>query len=107
MDEEDRGRKSGGTRSLSEQRRQRVLTRAAPLILIAVVAFVLGIVVGGGPDAPGAQRFVDAWEQEDYGAMYKELSADSQSKVSRDDFERAYQDAASTMTMQSLEAGEV
>lgn len=105
--DEDRGRLSGGNRSLSEQRRQRVLTRAAPLIVIAVVAFVLGIIVGGGPDAPGAQRFVDAWEQEDYGAMYKELSPDSQSKVSRDDFERAYQDAASTMTMQSLTAGTV
>jgi beta-lactamase class D len=107
MDEDDRGRLSGGNRSLSEQRRRRVLTRAAPLIVIAVVAFVLGIIVGGGPDAPGAQRFVDAWANEDYGAMYKELSPDSQSKVSRDAFERAYQDAASTMTMQTLTAGTV
>jgi peptidoglycan glycosyltransferase len=107
MDEEDRGRLSGGNPSRDEQRRRRVLTRAAPLAGIAVVAFVFGIVAGGGPDSPGAQRFVDAWAHEDYAAMYHELSPDSQSKISLEAFERAYQDAASTMTMQSLSAGEV
>ncbi len=107
MDEEDRGRLSGGKSSQFEQRRRRVLTRAAPLAVIAVVAFVGGIVVGGGPDAPGAQRFVDAWEHEDYAAMYAELSPASQASVSEEDFQRAYEDAASTMTLQSLTAGQV
>jgi hypothetical protein len=107
MDEEDRGRLSAGSRPRTEQQRRRMLTRAVPLAAIGVVAFVLGLVVGGGPDAPEAQRFVDAWVKGDYAAMYAELTPESQAKISKEDFESAYEDAASTATLQSISAGEI
>ncbi len=91
----------------NEQRRERVLRRAAPLAAIAVVAFVGGIVVGGGPDAPEAQRFVDAWEAGDYPAMYAEISPDDRSQLSVEEFERAYKRAADTATIASFTIGEL
>ncbi len=107
MDEADSGRVSAGDRSQNDQRRQRVLTRAAPLGAIALVAFVVGIVVGGGPDSPEAQRFVDAWEAADYPAMYAELSPGSQSQLTVEEFERVYERAADTATVETLTAGEL
>ena len=38
------------------------------------MAFAGGIVVAAEPDAPAAQRFVDAWERDDIAAMYAELT---------------------------------
>ncbi len=107
MDEEDRGRVSAGNRPQTDQRRRRVITRAAPLAVIGLIAFIGGIVVGGGPDAPEAQRFVDAWEAGDYEAMYAELTPDSQSQISVEEFERAYDKAADTATLETLTAGEI
>jgi peptidoglycan glycosyltransferase len=107
MDETDGGRLTADSRSQNERRRRRVITRAAPLAAIAVVAFVIGIIVGGGPDAPEAQRFVDAWEQGDYAAMYAELSPDSQSQVTAEQFQQAYETAAATATLDSISAGEI
>ncbi len=82
------------------QRRRRLITRAAPFLGAgAVLAFVLGIVAGAGPDNPGAARFLEAWEQRDYEAMYAELAPQSQREFGLDEFERAYVDAAETATV--------
>jgi len=107
MDEEERGRVSADSGSQDERRRRRVITRAAPLAAIALIAFVGGIVVGGGPDAPEAQRFVDAWEAEDYPAMYAELSPESSDQITLEEFERSYEKAAETATLETLTAGEI
>ena len=58
------------------ERRRRLVTRALPLILIAVVAFVVGAIAGapGSPDREAAERFARAWEGDEFAAMYRELN---------------------------------
>jgi penicillin-binding protein A len=89
------------------QQRHRMLTRAVPLTIIAVSAFVVGVVAASGPDAPAAQRFVDAWASNDFAAMYDELTPDAQANYSLQRFEREYADASRTATIASLTAGPV
>jgi len=84
-----------------------MLTRAVPIVVVAVVAFVAGVVVASGPFAPAAQRFLDAWESGDTEGMYAELTPDSQDEYSLERFTRAYEDAATTATITSVAAGEI
>ncbi len=86
----------------SSQRRQRVYQRALPLAVIASAAFITGTVVASGPDAPGAQRFLAAWEDDDYAAMHAELTPAAQAEYPLEDFKRAYERAADTATTSSL-----
>jgi cell division protein FtsI/penicillin-binding protein 2 len=88
------------------ERRRRLVTRALPLIAIAVVAFVVGAVVGapGSPDREAAERFVKAWENREYAAMYRELSPASQKQVELNDFATAYREARDVATLRSLDA---
>jgi penicillin-binding protein A len=88
-------------------RRHRLLTRAAPLVAVAALAFIIGIVVADSPEAPGAQRFLDAWEAGDYAAMHSELTPAAQEEHALNQFERTYVDAASTITIDELEIGEM
>jgi cell division protein FtsI/penicillin-binding protein 2 len=88
------------------ERRRRLVTRALPLILIALVAFVIGAVVGmpGSPEKEAAGRFVNAWERDEFAAMYKELNPSSQQQVGLNDFVIAYREAEEVATLRSLEA---
>jgi cell division protein FtsI/penicillin-binding protein 2 len=72
-----------------------------------VVAFVVGAIVGapGSPDVEVAERFVRAWENREYGAMYRELNPASRRRVDPSDFASAYRDARDVATLRSLEAG--
>jgi penicillin-binding protein A len=83
-----------------------MLTRAAPVVAIALVAFIVGVVTGAGSDSSAAQRFVDAWEAGDTDAMYAELTGGAREEYRRDEFERAYADAENTATIESVSAGE-
>jgi peptidoglycan glycosyltransferase len=88
------------------ERRRRIVTRALPLILIALVSFVVGA-MAGTPDSPAreaAERFVTAWEGNDYAAMYRELNPASQAKVKAVAFAAAYREARDLATLRSLEA---
>jgi cell division protein FtsI/penicillin-binding protein 2 len=89
------------------ERRRRLITRTLPLSLIALIAFILGASAGapGSPEKEAAQRFVAAWEHDEFAAMYRELNPASQSKIELNDFVLAYRDAEMTATMRSLEAG--
>jgi cell division protein FtsI/penicillin-binding protein 2 len=89
------------------ERRRRLITRTLPLALVASVAFVVGAVHGapGSPEKDAAERFTQAWEENDFGAMYRELNPASKRAISIDDFTIAYRDAAGMATMRSLEAG--
>jgi hypothetical protein len=90
------------------ERRRRLITRMAPLALIAFVAFVVGAIAGnssGSPDKEAAQRFTRAWESGEYAAMYKELNRGSQRKINVNDFVIAYREAGQIATTRSLEAG--
>jgi penicillin-binding protein A len=88
------------------ERRRRLVTRALPLSLIALVAFLVGAVAGapGSPEKEAAQRFVDAWERDEFAAMYKELNPASQRGIELDGFAAAYRDAADIATLRSLAA---
>ncbi len=84
-----------------------MLTRALPIAALATVAFVGGLLVAGGPDAPAAERFVEAWIGGDYEAMHAELTPEAQDEYSPERLARAYEDAAETGTVAEISAGEV
>ncbi len=89
------------------ERRRRLVTRALPLSLIALIAFIFGA-LAGTPDEPGkdaAERFVRAWEGDEYAAMYRELNPASRRRIELNDFVTSYRAAAEIATLRSLEAG--
>jgi peptidoglycan glycosyltransferase len=80
--------------------------RARPLIALAAVAFVVGVIVGAGDSsaspAPGvAARFAAAWAKGHYASMYGELSPASRRAVSASEFAQAYREALMTSTAES------
>ena len=77
-----------------------------PLALVALVAFVIGIVAGapGSPEKETANRFAEAWEAENFRAMYAELNEASRARVDRKEFETAYREAEQVSTARTLEA---
>ena len=89
------------------ERRRRLLTRSLPLALVALVAFVIGIVAGtpGSPEKDAANRFAEAWEAESFKAMYAELNEASRARVDRKEFEAAYREAEQVSTARAVEAG--
>jgi cell division protein FtsI/penicillin-binding protein 2 len=78
-----------------------------PIGAVALIAFVVGVVVGGGESAPGAHRFLDAWEAGDTEAMYAELTPGAQDEYSQGAFDRAYRTAMQTATITSVEVSEM
>jgi peptidoglycan glycosyltransferase len=89
------------------QRRRRFLTRALPLVLVALVAFILGA-IAGAPDSEEketAQRFAAAWAAGDYASMYAELDEESRRRVPRKRFAQTYREAAEVATLRNLAAG--
>jgi len=93
------------TRTTEVERRRRLVTRALPLTLIALVAFVIGAMAGapGSPEKEAAKRFVDAWSREEFAAMYKELNPASQRQIELNDFVTAYREAENVSTLRSLD----
>jgi hypothetical protein len=87
------------------ERRRRLVTRAAPLSLIALVAFVLGAVAGtpGSPAKDAAGRFADAWGNGEFAAMYRELNPASRRSIDLNDFVIAYREAEDTATVRGLD----
>jgi peptidoglycan glycosyltransferase len=88
------------------ERRRRLITRTLPLAIVAFVAFVVGAVYGmpGSPEKDAAQRYTAAWEEGDFGAMYRELNPASKALISINDFVIAYREAEGVATLRSLEA---
>ena len=88
------------------ERRRRLVTRTLPLSLIAAIAFVLGALAGspGSPEKEAAERFTQAWEANDFAAMYRELNPASRRAISIEDFADAYRNAEGVATMRSLES---
>jgi penicillin-binding protein A len=93
--------------SSAPERRRRLLTRTLPLALVALVAFVIGLVAGspGSPEKEAADRFAAAWEAKSFKAMYAELNEASRARVDLGEFEDAYREAQQVATMRGLEAG--
>ena len=91
-------------------RRRRLLTRAAPLTVIAAVAFGAGVVIALGPGAAERQlvtRYVRAWSRGDYAGMYALLDAGSRRQISESRFASEYRAAASIATVAAITPGKV
>ncbi len=91
----------------TEERRRRIVTRALPLALLALVAFVWGASTGSSesPEKQIAERFASAWERKDYGAMYSQLDPASRRSTTEADFGAAYREAAEVATLRGLDLG--
>ena len=89
------------------ERRRRLVTRTLPLALIAVVAFAFGAAAGapGSPGKDAADRFAEAWANDDFAAMYRELNPASQASIELNDFVIAYREAEQMATLSALEPG--
>ncbi len=88
------------------ERRRRLVTRTAPLAVIALIAFIVGAATGapGSPQKEAAQRFTEAWAQKDFAAMYDELNDASHNTVGEREFASAYREAAEVATLRTLTA---
>ncbi len=91
-------------------RRRRLLTRAAPLGGVAVLAFAAGVVAATAPGRAERRlvaRYVNAWARGDYPSMYSLLDPGSRLRTSEAQFEAAYRDAARTATLTSIVPGQI
>ncbi len=89
------------------ERRRRLVTRTLPLAIIALIAFVVGAATGapGSPEKEAAERFAEAWSEDRFAAMYKELNPASRAAISVNDFAIAYREAENVATLRELEPG--
>ncbi len=92
--------------AFSQERRRRLVRRAAPLAVIAVISFVAGAAIGSeSPLTDAASRFATAWANEEYGQMYDELSDDAKARYSVEEFTKAYLRARQTATVRRIDPG--
>ncbi len=94
-----------GSSSGRFRRRRRLLTRAAPLLAIAIGAFAVGVVVASGPGRAErhlVSEYVSAWTRRDYPRMYALLSETSRRRITESGFAAAYRKAAAIATLNSV-----
>jgi peptidoglycan glycosyltransferase len=78
--------------------------------VLALVAFVIGAILGSGPSGAEralAGRYVRAWSRDDLAQMYSLLDRSSQQRVPRALFAQELRTAAATATLLSLRGGRV
>jgi penicillin-binding protein A len=88
-------------------RRQRLLTRALPVGVLAIAAFAAGALWSTRPGHEERQmvtRYVTAWQHRDFAQMYALLDRPSKLEMSESRFARAVETAADTATEESLRA---
>jgi penicillin-binding protein A len=91
-------------------RRWRLLTRAAPIGGLAVVAFAAGAVWSTEPGQAERHlvtRYVTAWERGDIAGMYALLDSGSRAQTSEASFTDELQGAADTATATSMHVGHI
>jgi penicillin-binding protein A len=89
-------------------RRRRLVTRAFPIALLALAAFVAGLIRGAGhTDLGSAERFAAAWQGQNFSAMYSEISSASARQYSLKSFTADYDKAEMTATIKRVRTGEV
>jgi peptidoglycan glycosyltransferase len=96
------GREHSSRSSRLSARRRRLLTRAAPLTGVAVIAFVAGVVTATAPGRAEKQlvtRYVTAWEHGDYHQMYGLLDSISRQHLTASQFKSELQATALTATL--------
>jgi hypothetical protein len=88
-------------RSLTEKQNRR-MRRARPVIALAGVAFVIGVIVGANHSPSYAHalaaKFTAAWARSDYTSMYADIDAQSQRGLTPSEFANVYESALRTAT---------
>jgi peptidoglycan glycosyltransferase len=86
---------------LTENRNQR-LRRARPVLALALVAFLVGAIVGthrgSSPAIRLSEQFAAAWARGDYETMYGEIAPEARHQTSAADFQADYRQALATAT---------
>jgi penicillin-binding protein A len=77
---------------------------AAAFVVFLLVAVLNGS-CGASEEEDSARRFATAWERSDWEAMHRELTPDAQDRYPPAALERAYEGAAATATVASLDVG--
>lgn len=81
--------------------------RALPLAVVAVIAFVFGVISSAGsPEQDRAKRFVDDWAHQDFKSMRDELSDSAQSQYTAAELAGAYQSAQQVATATAIDPGD-
>jgi peptidoglycan glycosyltransferase len=90
------------------ERQQRLKTRALPLVAVAFIAFILGMVQGcpGDPNRTSAEEYVKAWKDRDFEEMYAKLSTKSRDAIPLERFRERYERMGAAGTLVTVEAGE-
>src|SRR3954451_457138 len=87
---------------------QRLERRALPVVALAAVAFIAGVVTGAG-HVSGEQRtvekFASAWRSGNYAGMWAQLTPAQQQAVSAGALAQAYRIARATATVRSFDVG--
>jgi len=98
-------------KSIPAERHRRLTHRALPTLGgLAAVSLVAGAFVGAGAHSAServAADFAAAWERGDFRAMHRLLSAEASGRYPVRRFRRAYERAAATATLTSIDAGDV
>jgi len=97
-------------KSIPAERRRRLTHRALPTLGgLAAVSLVAGAFVGAAAHTASeraAEDFAAAWERGDFGAMHRLLSAQARERYPLRRFRRAYERAAATATVTSIDASD-
>jgi penicillin-binding protein A len=89
------------------ERQRRLRQRALPLGIVAVLAFVFGVIsAAGSPEQDMAKRFADDWAHQDFKAMHDELSDSSQAQYAASDLASAYRQAQAAATVTAIDPGD-
>jgi penicillin-binding protein A len=89
------------------ERQRRLRQRALPLAVVALGAFIFGVISSAGSaEQDMAARFVKDWAHQDYKAMHDELSDSAQAQYSAADLQSAYGDAQDASTATSIDPGD-
>ncbi len=91
-----------------QERQKRLKTRALPLLAVAFVAFTFGVIEGcpGSPNRDLAEKYAEAWKDQDYAGMYALLSTKSQAGIPLERFQERYEQSEGMATLQSLDPDE-
>jgi penicillin-binding protein A len=90
------------------ERQRRLRQRALPLGVLALIAFIFGVISSAGsPEQEMAKRFVDDWAHQDFKAMHDELSDSAQAQFSPADLASAYGQSQEAATVTAIDPGDI
>jgi len=91
-------------------RRNRLRRRAIPLATLAAIAFLAGVLYGALRDTEAervAKSFAQAWDESDYGRMWRLMSPAAQAGTSPQELQAAYEGAMTTATGTDVDIGDI